>query len=292
MDDLSSRLNTELLVESAPDEHDQILREIIVREILSHRRSTTLHRTSTQGLPALTDNDILAFAAPQRVNPTRARLQRISTRLDRLTDSLLQYFPARETCDPTISKELLLLENVQHLLDNVRDKHNESLALLERPRLATDTESPSAFQAQAELNQALNQVMIAIPPHRHKLTAARCDYFSAMIESSLVKISLLRARAHRSIYGATSQTWNGPEHEATLASALSIAYRKLKTDEARMREEEKELDRQLEEYQVLLSMVDGGSSGGFQQIVNDWTRVNKETEECRRDLRRLGWTGD
>lgn len=27
----------------------------------------------------------------------------------------------------------------------------------------------------------------------------------------------------------------------------------------------------------------------FGQVVDDWARVKKETEECVRDLRRLGW---
>lgn len=110
-----------------------------------------------------------------------------------------------------------------------------------------------------------------------------------MIEASLVKISLLRARAQHSLYGAKSQT--RPGHEGTIASATAIAYRKLKADEVQMREEERILDQKLKEYEDLLALVDAGH-GGFQQVVNDWTRVKKETEECRKDLRRLGWTGD
>ncbi|KAF5362225.1 hypothetical protein D9756_002501 [Leucocoprinus leucothites] len=211
-----------------------------------------------------------------------------TARTDHLTHSLLQYFP-RDTRDSTISNELKLLENIQRLLDSVRDKHDENIALLERVNGLVDR----VLTVQARLHQELQQAITIIPPHRHKLTAAHCDYLSAMIESSLVKISLLRVRAHRSLYGASSQTGTQPEHEATLASALGMAYRKLKADEAHMREEEKGLDQRLTEYQDLLNVVDGcGNGGGFQQVVNDWTNVKKETEECRRDLRRLGWTGD
>jgi hypothetical protein len=60
-------------------------------------------------------------------------------------NSLLQYFPARgllplsahhRVLDPGLStiaaNELLLIENVQRLVDTVRDKHNENLTLLER----------------------------------------------------------------------------------------------------------------------------------------------------------------
>lgn len=73
--------------------------------------------------------------------------------------------------------------------------------------------------------------------------------------------------------------------------ALYAAHEKLMKDKRRLAEEEKNLDRQLNKYQELLQFVDG-VGGGFTQIVEDWTRVQKETEECKRDLRRLGWTGD
>ena len=29
--------------------------------------------------------------------------------------------------------------------------------------------------------------------------------------------------------------------------------------------------------------------GGFAQAIEDWARVRRETEECRQDLRHLGW---
>jgi hypothetical protein len=78
-----------------------------------------------------------------------------------------------------------------------------------------------------------------------------------------------------------------------MAQALSTVYEKLKKDERKMEEEQHVVDRQLDEYQRLLQLVDGSGGGfGFGQVVEDWTRVQKETEECKRDLRRLGWTGD
>jgi len=76
-----------------------------------------------------------------------------------------------------------------------------------------------------------------------------------------------------------------------MAKALLAAQSKLKKDEARLIADEEIIDRQLAEYQRLLELVDG-VGGGFSQVVEDWSRVQKETEECKRDLRRLGWTGD
>jgi hypothetical protein len=55
--------------------------------------------------------------------------------------------------------------------------------------------------------------------------------------------------------------------------------------------ESQDLDRQIQEYEDLLRLVDG-SSGGYQQIVKDWVKIKRETDECLKDLRRLGWTGD
>lgn len=71
-----------------------------------------------------------------------------------------------------------------------------------------------------------------------------------------------------------------------MSHALSAMHRKFSAEEDRLAREEEEINRQLTEYQRLLGMVDGR----FEQVVEDWTRVQRETEECRRDLRRLGWT--
>lgn len=55
--------------------------------------------------------------------------------------------------------------------------------------------------------------------------------------------------------------------------------------------ETQDLDRQIQEYESLLKLVDGSGSG-YQQLVKDWVKTNRETDECMKDLRRLGWTGD
>ena len=51
------------------------------------------------------------------------------------------------------------------------------------------------------------------------------------------------------------------------------------------------MDKQLAEYEAVLNMF-GGKGGGFKQVVDDMARVKREVDECRKDLRRLGWTGD
>lgn len=89
---------------------------------------------------------------------------------------------------------------------------------------------------------------------------------------------------------------------------MNATYDTLKQNEMKQRAEEEELDRQLGEYENLMNFVDTGTSsdagrsasrrgagageGGFRQVVEDMARVRREMEECRKDLRRLGWTGD
>lgn len=134
-----------------------------------------------------------------------------------------------------------------------------------------------------ELKQAIS---VTLPTHDTARTAS-IDLLAATIEASLVKLSLIQARSERSLY---NQQFNGKEGN-TMAHAIVTAHDALKRDEKEMKAEANSLDRQLQEYESLLQLVDGGS-GGYQQIINDWTKVKQGTDECLKDLRRLGWTGD
>lgn len=100
-------------------------------------------------------------------------------------------------------------------------------------------------------------------------------------------MSLIRAKAHAALYGVKSPI----NASVAMPQALASAHGKLKEEERRLAAEERALDKELTEYSRLLKLVDG-QTGGFAQVVEDWATVQKETEECRKDLRRLGWTGD
>ena len=136
---------------------------------------------------------------------------------------------------------------------------------------------------QAELVRALTEY----PPVLNSTRSASNDLLAVTIETSLLKLSLIRARAHIALYRYTSST----KPDINMAQALFAASKKAEQDERRLAAEERALDRELDEYSGLLELIDG-PGGGFMQVVEDWTRVQKETDECRRDLRRLGWTGD
>lgn len=76
-----------------------------------------------------------------------------------------------------------------------------------------------------------------------------------------------------------------------MARALAAAQDKLRERQRAQEEEEATLDGQIAAYEEVMGLV-GGREGSFGQVVEDMTRVRRETEECKRDLRRLGWTGD
>jgi uncharacterized protein (DUF1778 family) len=92
---------------------------------------------------------------------------------------------------------------------------------------------------------------------------------------------------HQHTYGHCGST----RSNLLLSHALINAHRTLRNVECRLIEEEKRLDRRLEEYRQMMQALDG-PKGSFAQVVEDWTDVRKETEECRKDLMRLGWTAD
>ena len=68
-------------------------------------------------------------------------------------------------------------------------------------------------------------------------------------------------------------------------------HERLKERQRAQEAEMERLDAQIAQYEGMLSLVDG-RDGSFAQVVRDMARVKRETEECRKDLRRLGWTGD
>ena len=87
-----------------------------------------------------------------------------------------------------------------------------------------------------------------------------------------------------------------------MAEALTEVHARLVAKEQAQREEEKELDRQLGEYDAVMDLVSGGGQkgrrkgdggdGGFKQVIADMASVRREIEDCKKDLRRLGWTAD
>ena len=135
-----------------------------------------------------------------------------------------------------------------------------------------------------ELKRAISTTFPAYDAAR----SASIDLLLTTIETTLIKLSLIRARSERALYNHKPKN-----NSKSVSQALTLAFKSLKTEEKVMKTEALLLDQQLHEYETLLRLVDGGNgTGGYQQLVNDWTKIKQETDECKRDLRRLGWTGD
>ena len=144
-----------------------------------------------------------------------------------------------------------------------------------------------ASQAHPALEEKLADMLTTIPPQLHATCSAQADVIAATIEAALLKLSLVRARAHQALYAHALPS----NPDATVARAVTAAHDKLRERRRAQDVKMQKLDRQIEEYESMLRLVDG-RDGSFAQVVKDMARVKRETEECRKDLRRLGWTGD
>ena len=141
------------------------------------------------------------------------------------------------------------------------------------------------------LENGVKQAILVTLPAYDATRSASIDLLLTTIETTLIKLSLMRARSERALYNHKPN--DDIDNSRTVSGAISLAFKSLKKDERDMKAECHSLDQQLHEYEMLLQLVDGGeSTGGYRQVVNDWTKVKQETDECKRDLRRLGWSGD
>ncbi|KAI0629266.1 hypothetical protein C8Q77DRAFT_1066335, partial [Trametes polyzona] len=154
--------------------------------------------------------------------------------------------------------------------------------------------------AEPALQSQLRSAFETLPPQLRAARTAEADVLAATIEAALLKLSLVRVRAHRALYGFSQQSSSAAtsgasastsSRRATVAQAVTAAHEALLSRQRAQEEEMRTLDGQISVYEGMLGLVEGGG-GAFAQVVSDMARVKRETEECRRDLRRLGWTGD
>ncbi|KAH9839877.1 uncharacterized protein C8Q71DRAFT_855184 [Rhodofomes roseus] len=182
------------------------------------------------------------------------------------------------------------LEAASQVPDRIRAQ-GESL---ERERKLSEMYQEHISQLVSEINQIhprleedLIEALSVLPSILNDPRTAEAALLSTTIEASLIKLSLIRTRTHVALYGHSSPS----RPNATMSRALATAAERLRAKQRTQEEEERELDGQLAAYDGMLSLV-GGKDGSFAQVVEDMARVKRETEECRKDLRRLGWTGD
>ncbi|KAI0743459.1 hypothetical protein C8Q80DRAFT_839699 [Daedaleopsis nitida] len=168
-----------------------------------------------------------------------------------------------------------------------KERLSQQEAALEEARARVIQLVEKINQAQHTLESKLVDTLTTLPPHLQATRVAQADVVAATIETALLKLSLVRTLAYAALYGHE----HPQKPDATVAQAVRAAHEKLRDRQRAQEDEMQRLDRQIEEYEGMLQLVDG-RDGSFAQVVKDMARVKRETDECRKDLRRLGWTGD
>ncbi|KAG5647916.1 hypothetical protein DXG03_007840 [Asterophora parasitica] len=248
----------------------------------------------------LPEDDILRFAlSPQHSESTGSTTPRGGTgRASSLRNLVL---PRRSWENLGEEERRALGQSLPEAIESYKDSTRETRAKITAAYDHIEGLAQELGKAHTRLQAALVHAVKTHPPALNARRAASDELLATRIEASLIKLSLMRARSTRALYdhrAPSASNFNfkltpSPNPENTMAHALAAAHAKLKAEERKMRDEEAQLDRQLEEYEQMLTLVDGhGKGGGFGQVIEDWTRVQREREECIRDLRRLGWTGD
>ncbi|KIY45028.1 hypothetical protein FISHEDRAFT_50194, partial [Fistulina hepatica ATCC 64428] len=145
-----------------------------------------------------------------------------------------------------------------------------------------------------DLEKALVRAVESLPSILSAQQRAQCELVAATIESSLIKLSLLRAQAQAAAFGVGSSGMGKSRvHDSGDKQSTDNLLEKVCD---KMQAESRNLDAELQDVDALLRQYDAAAglagASGFAQVVEDYARVAQETEECRRDLRRLGWTGE
>lgn len=229
-------------------------------------------------------DDLLRFAAQPRQQLGTPIIQQLQEELNFTLSSMVNILSAGGSQEPNN-------DEISSLPMNIKARRKEAQDMQED--LNTITAGVCDLIAETNithdnLQKALRKALTETFQVHDKFRSATTDLVATMIETSLIKLSLIRARSQQALYDYRPTT--DAKSPRSMAKALDAAHRKLRKDEQRLKEDEFQVDQQLQEYEGVLKIVDV-SSGGYRQLIDDWVRVKRETEECRRDLRRLGWTG-
>ncbi|KAK0497247.1 hypothetical protein EDD18DRAFT_1462079 [Armillaria luteobubalina] len=261
---LRNKLLTNLLADAAVD--NRVLAEALaLKDILSNA-------SALKGSLAISDITTFAPNQPLRTSPSIER--RLTEELDTTFQAISDFLEVEESPPGSLTERLR--ENIEKsgtIRQEVDSSHHRIETIMGEIR-----------EMYPLLQEELVQSLRKWPPILNSQRQAHHDFLATTIETSLIKLSLIRARCHQLLYGFGDGAHDMP-------SALAAIHTKLTEEESVLKEEEAELDHQLHEYHRLLHVVDGSGSG-FHQVLEDWSQIQKETEECRRDLRRMGWTGD
>ncbi|KAI0367044.1 hypothetical protein BV20DRAFT_613101 [Pilatotrama ljubarskyi] len=255
--------------------------------------SSSDHGGDTRIAGGLSQDDLAKMAPVALPVLKDAFLEQLEDELKGTLLSIVDYYSPKD--DEGFADEVDRVQTAPQLPERIRQR---KAALAQQRALVSEARNQVLELVQRindthpALESALITALQTLPPHLRAARAAEADVLAATIEAALLKLSLLRARAHRALYG-----FSLPSSGQTVSRAVAVAHMALLSRQRAQDEEMKRLDGQIAAYEGVLRLVDGGrggegGEGAFGQVVRDMARVKRETEECRRDLRRLGWTGD
>ncbi|KDQ61782.1 hypothetical protein JAAARDRAFT_55117 [Jaapia argillacea MUCL 33604] len=208
---------------------------------------------------------------------------------------MAEFYYADDLSDLTIEERMERAFSLPSRLQDELERLDADRAALSDRRQKVEQLVQDINEIHPRLQENLRFVLATLYSGVHEKHLAESELLASTIETSIIKLALIRARAQTSLYEYTipsSQPSRSEQHsQATMSAALSALHQKLIEEEEELDDEEKVLDAEMDEYQKVLCMAEG-RDGGFRQVVEDMARVRRENEECRRDLRRLGWTGD
>ncbi|KAF4610563.1 hypothetical protein D9613_006876 [Agrocybe pediades] len=298
---MSTRLYLDFLQSLVQDSELQSLKEVLQDITLAHVQSTRQYTLpdaidnsrSPRGHGVFSDSELAAYGTPARRHLDPAIRQRLLSDVQATLSSIEEYLGGDVDTKEDQRGDEFTGHRPQSLLEQIELRKGE-IAML---RGQVDAATAHATQLAEEITQKgkdlsakLTRATDTIFPLHDAARSASVDLFTAAIEASLIKLSLMKEQTKKNLY--TYRPRSTLEQELpNMAQAVSTAYASLKEDEKKIKDEAASLDRELLEYESVLQLVDG-DNGGYQQIVNDWTKVQRETDECLMDLRRLGWTGD
>ncbi|KAF9005963.1 hypothetical protein BDQ17DRAFT_320896 [Cyathus striatus] len=232
----------------------------------------------------ISQEDVLRFSK-RRAELDGHSHQQVAEKMDSILSAMSDHL-----CADDEHEELVVLdaeEKMKRLLGGITTAQSEIISL--------ELEITNLYAEVAEIMEEINQhteilrhdlidALLHIPKELNAKRALFHDLLAARIETALIKLTLTRARAERQLYDHKSES----HPNKTVSKCLITACNALQNQETDMKAEESSLNKELQEYEQLLALMSTG--GGYQQVIEDWSRVKQETEECKKDLRRLGWT--
>ncbi|KAF9054411.1 hypothetical protein BJ165DRAFT_1607121 [Panaeolus papilionaceus] len=263
---------------------DLIIGRLLIRGLNKQRG---LHAKDYVEQPILTHDELISLGLPQQRHLSSSLQKQLLNEVQSTIIGIESFLLAEDV--PEVPPGLNLIPSLHGYREALSSLKDEIEAKTGSIKCLLPDVDKLRQSLHAEIERLLDTTPSSIACH-----SAQGEFWSTTIESALIKLSLLQAQTERQLYNHTirGQGAFSDVPFATVSQALEAAHKSLRGQEHDMVTEARALDEQLQAYTALLELVDGGKKGAYKQIVDDWTKIKQDTDECLRDLRRLGWTGE